>query len=117
MSKRDAHTATARPTTTHAVVERTRRHRPSARDIAALRRDADRWTFVRDHVLGGLSRGDMPYELAKVFFDIIDTKYPTPHDLTDAVDFLMQERVNEAQETKGGTGTVRTVAATRFTSA
>lgn len=55
---------------------------------------AQRYTFLRDELLFGMKRGDLPEGLLQYFYDVEDIKYPTASDIDRAIDYLMEEAKN-----------------------
>jgi hypothetical protein len=50
-----------------------------------------RYLFLRDYVLNGMTRGDLPHPLYEYFYeDGVDIKYPTAQDYDDAIDELIR---------------------------
>jgi len=57
-------------------------------------KQARRYTFLRDNLLFGMKRGDLPEGLLQYFYDVEDIKYPTAADIDQAIDYLMEESKN-----------------------
>jgi hypothetical protein len=55
---------------------------------------AQRYTFLRDDILFGMKRGDLPEGLLQYFYNVEDIKYPTASDIDQAIDYLIEEAKN-----------------------
>jgi hypothetical protein len=51
--------------------------------------DAKRYRYLRDMVFQGMKRGDMPEAIGQYFYDMIDSKHPTPGEFDKVMDYLL----------------------------